>query len=94
MLTMSHNETYQSLNTKEDEELLEFLGQGGAVAGSPMHGIQEQNRELAKAILAERSTRIIRHYSTIMIWLTAVILLFTAVVAVLTGLLVYKEFFT
>lgn len=89
---MDHYESYQSLKTKLDEELLDLLGQGGATVGSPIHGIQEQNRELAKAILEHRSVKIAQRHNTIMTWLTVVILLFTIVVAILTGLLVYKEF--
>ncbi len=82
---------YEELNSKKDEELLRIIGEeGGAMSGSPAHGVQEQNRELVKAILNVRSANLTSKQIGILISLTKWITALTVVSTILGIILVVK----
>ncbi len=78
-------EIYDEFKSKSNEELLKVISEEGMV------NVPER-RDCAKAILDVRSAKIMQRHNTIMIWLTGFIAALTFVVAILTALLVYKEF--
>jgi len=78
---------YEEIEKMSDKELLRRLAnRGGAAADSPAGAEQTRDRDIFKAELDYRSSEITKKHNTIMIWLTSV-------VSILTGMLVYKEFF-
>lgn len=69
--------SYDELCKKNNQQLLRFISEQGAVAGSPVSAEHERNRELAKAILGDRST-------TLTAWQNGIMIVLTLVMTVLT----------
>ncbi len=69
--------SYDTLRKKDNKELLQFISEQGAMAGSLADAEQTRNRELAKAILDERSAALTAWQNGIMIGLTVAMTLLT-----------------
>ena len=69
--------SYDELRRKNNHQLLRFISEQGAQAGSLADAEQLRNRELAKAILGDRSATLTAWQNGIMIVLTLVMTLLT-----------------
>jgi hypothetical protein len=79
------------LRKMTDGQLIEFIFQ--QFSNSPVgDALAQKNRDLAKAILDSRSSKIAQQQNSTMIKLTKIIIWLTAVMSVLTGILLYKTF--
>ena len=69
--------SYDELCRKNNQQLLRFISEQGAQAGSLADAEQLRNRELAKAILADRSAGLTAWQNAIMIALTLAMTILT-----------------
>lgn len=80
------------LNKMSDDQLIAFICK--QLSNSPAgDALTQRNRELAKAILDSRSSKISQQQNLTMIKLTRIITWLTAVMSILTAILLYKTFF-